>query len=392
MIDASQAVAAAREAGLQSLNIEATVSMFRYDANGVRGKLQDYPAHIELNLDQEVSTPITIPLGAELGLIDDTTAPVVKPPADIVIAATEDGGTRVSASSELAAFLAAATALDDTDPFVSPLLPQIKGVDIAEDTLFPVGVTAVTFRFQDASGKTGTATANVTVNPGLQSRTLFITRGGKGSGTVTSVPAGIDCGIDCTADFAMGTDVMLQATPDIGSVFWGWGGHPDCADGVVTLLDETTCTAVFDMEAHTLFIDKAGTGSGTVTTNPPGINCGAVCSYDYALNTVVTLTASPSPDSVFSGWGGHPDCADGVVTLLDEVSCTALFDIGVQTLFVSKAGTGSGTVTTDPPGIDCGTDCVEAYSIGGKVLLTATPDSGSAFWGWGGDPDCLDGC
>ncbi len=391
VIDASQAVASARDAGLQSLSIEATVSMFRYDANGTRGKLEDYPVHIELNLDQEVSTPVTIPLGVELGLIEDANAPVVNPPADIIIQATEAGGARVSDSSVLAAFLAGATAIDDTDPFVSPVPPQMDKMDIDTKTLFPAGMTVVTFRFQDASGKVGTATANVTVNADLQTRTLFITKGGQGAGIVTSLPDGISCGLDCTADFAVGTAVVLTATPYAGSVFRGWGGHPDCADGVVTMLDETTCTAVFSIESHTLFIEKIGTGSGTVTTDPAGMNCDTVCSYDYPLGSVVTLIAAPSPGSFFTGWGGHPDCADGVVTLVDEMSCTALFDIGIQTLFVNRAGTGSGTVVSDPAGIDCGTDCVEAYNIGEKVLLAATPDSGSVFWGWEGDPDCLDG-
>ena len=54
-------------------------------------------------------------------------------------------------------------------------------------------------------------------------------------------------------------------------------------------------------------------------------------------------------------------------------------------LIVSKAGTGSGTVTSDLPGIDCGSDCEESYPNGTSVLLTATADSDSEFTGWGGD-------
>ena len=53
-------------------------------------------------------------------------------------------------------------------------------------------------------------------------------------------------------------------------------------------------------------------------------------------------------------------------------------------LAVLKAGTGQGTVTSAPPGIDCGADCGESYTQGSVVTLTATPAAGSTFTGWSG--------
>ena len=42
--------------------------------------------------------------------------------------------------------------------------------------------------------------------------------------TVTSAPAGIDCGSVCSARFATGTSVVLTANPDSTSTFAGWRG------------------------------------------------------------------------------------------------------------------------------------------------------------------------
>jgi hypothetical protein len=74
-----------------------------------------------------------------------------------------------------------------------------------------------------------------------------------------------------------------------------------------------------------------------------------------------------------------------VVTVDAAKAMTATFDVLSFTLSVGRSGTGSGTVTSSPAGIDCGTDCSESYLFGTAVGLTATPASGSLFTGWTGD-------
>src|SRR5438046_9067488 len=54
------------------------------------------------------------------------------------------------------------------------------------------------------------------------------------------------------------------------------------------------------------------------------------------------------------------------------------------TMSVSRAGAGTGTVTSTPAGISCGFDCSEPYSSGTTVTLTAAANAGSAFVGWTG--------
>lgn len=76
---------------------------------------------------------------------------------------------------------------------------------------------------------------------------LSVDKIGNGSGTVSSTPGGIDCGGDCQESYMQSTSVGLNLVPDLGSQFDGWSGDADCADGTVTMMDETACTATFNI-------------------------------------------------------------------------------------------------------------------------------------------------
>jgi hypothetical protein len=60
-------------------------------------------------------------------------------------------------------------------------------------------------------------------------------------------------------------------------------------------------------------------------------------------------------------------------------------------LTISRAGSGSGVVTSSPSGVNCGTDCTEAYVNGSVVNLIPVAEPGSVFAGWSGSADCTDG-
>jgi hypothetical protein len=57
-------------------------------------------------------------------------------------------------------------------------------------------------------------------------------------------------------------------------------------------------------------------------------------------------------------------------------------------LSLTRAGAGSGNVTSSVAGIDCGATCSHTYLDGTIVTLTATPATGSTFAGWSGGGGC----
>ena len=104
---------------------------------------------------------------------------------------------------------------------------------------------------------------------------------------------------------------------------------------------------VYQPAAATLTVFKSGTG--TVTSNSGGINCGATCSASYASGASVTLTASPAAGWLFSGWtagpcaGSNPICT---VTMNSSQSVTALFARAIGSLSVTLGGLPAGSVVT----------------------------------------------
>ena len=222
-------------------------------------------------------------------------------------------------------------------------------------------------------------------------QTLTVTKAGTGTGTVTSAPAGINCGATCAAPFASGTQVTLTAAPTTGSTFTGWGA-PCSGTGtcVVTLTAATTVTATFTLSTtnFALTVTEAGTGTGTVMSTPAGIACQPTCIANFASGQVVALSATAAAGSTFAGWSGAgcSGTAGCSVTMTAAQAVTATFTKSATNvaLTVTETGTGTGTVTSTPAGIACQPTCVANFASGQVVALTATAAAGSTFAGWTG--------
>ncbi|RKZ03970.1 hypothetical protein DRQ25_17395, partial [Candidatus Fermentibacteria bacterium] len=205
--------------------------------------------------------------------------------------------------------------------------------------------------------------------------TVKVTKGGSGSGTINpDIPTSIDVSIfdPLRTDenvYPTGTQIVLTAVADAGSIFTDWGGtcNSGGANSSFSLLmnGDKSCTATFE-EARTLTITTSGTGSGTVGGDGP-----------HAIDSTAKASAIADVDSEFTGWSG--DCGTGTTSPVNVVmdshkTCNANFDKVYNLLTINTSGSGSGTVGGDG-----------LHVIDSTAMATATAAADSVFTGWSGD-------
>lgn len=85
-------------------------------------------------------------------------------------------------------------------------------------------------------------------------------------------------------------------------------------------------TTIVTLPVHPLTVTKSGSGSGTVASLDGGISCGANCSRSYVDTSVISLAATPSGGSVFTGWlGACTGTGACVVTIGGAANVSATF-------------------------------------------------------------------
>ncbi len=204
--------------------------------------------------------------------------------------------------------------------------------------------------------------------------------------------------------------IGLQANPGAGAEFTAWSVTPantptfGCglqATCYVQMNTDVTVTANIVAAPGfpvTVVRQGAAANQGSVVSNPAGISCTpttADCSHSYSAGSNVTFTAAPGQGATFGGWGGACAAAGQALTctlgINSVTNIIATFNIATQALSVSVTGDG-GVNSNIQPGISCssGTSggntgtCSANFAQGSQVSLTATPDSGYTFTGWGG--------
>jgi hypothetical protein len=268
---------------------------------------------------------------------------------------------------------------------------------------------------------------------------LTVTVNGTGTGTVTSSPTGINCTTPstCLAPFPDNSNVTLTATAATGSTFTSFSTNctpanpqttpPKCTVPIGTA--DVTVTATFTAAAAFTFeVNLLGSAFGTVTDNstPQQIDCtnaggqgtiGSTCDTTYPSGKTVTFTETPSPGSVFAGWGGSAvttqcpvtstTCTvtvnqnpDQIIATFNNGPGTFTLTLAVPTGAAAAQATGNGSVGSGVTGggISCfftGTNPPTPNPLGGLcsnpaeksgaiVELIPEPNDNSTFGGWSG--------
>ena len=121
---------------------------------------------------------------------------------------------------------------------------------------------------------------------------LTVAKGGTGASnaSVTSSPAGITCGADCTEAYASGTTVTLTAgAAAAGSFFAGWtgGGCAGTGSCVLTLTADTTVTAVYTLSSTSIVFSDDPLSAGQTV-----VKAAHIVELRSAVNTLRTNNGS----------------------------------------------------------------------------------------------------
>jgi len=223
----------------------------------------------------------------------------------------------------------------------------------------------------------------------LPTTALSVTKDGAGGGTVTSSPAGINCGATCAASFPTGSSVTLTAAAAVGSVFAGWTGAGCSGTG--------GCTVALSapIVVHATFVPQAGTPTAAIV--PASLAFGGQSMGTTSPAQVVTLTNSGTGTITVFGVGvTNPPFAqtNNCTSLATGTSCTISVTFSpppaAGAILATVATSGSVSIDTDINGLGMPSPiAVGLTGTGEKSLVThyyrsilrREPDpQGKAFW------------
>ncbi|GAB4198121.1 MAG: hypothetical protein OHK0022_17040 [Roseiflexaceae bacterium] len=179
-------------------------------------------------------------------------------------------------------------------------------------------------------------------------------------GAATEVRFRATLDASCSGPVAISNQGTLSATSQSSARSYTFQTD---GDSVATGSQPTTLTVNF----RCLTVARTGTGTGTITDTPGGLNCGVSCQAVVPDGTTITLQANPSPGSTFSGWSGALGGTTNPVglTLNANQAVTATFTLNTYTITPTAGLNGSISPNT-----------VQTIGYGGTQTFTITPNSG----------------
>ncbi|MGH7732989.1 MAG: hypothetical protein ACREOE_04615 [Gemmatimonadales bacterium] len=144
-------------------------------------------------------------------------------------------------------------------------------------------------------------------------------------------------GINYSGSGATSISFSIHVAVDSASCFSFQGGSCGAAHDVTGSVPigmyGTDSDISFSLQqAETMNITLKGTGSGTITSSPRGINCPTDCSGEFGSGTVVTLTETPASGDVF---GGYSTSCFGTGLGSDMCSWTITSTLDISATFTS---------------------------------------------------------
>ena len=158
--------------------------------------------------------------------------------------------------------------------------------------------------------------------------TCTATQGGAGAG-----------GIGASGDVPWGA-VRIPVSAGQRTLVWSYEKDDSTATGEDAAWIDRLVMPLAGLTPASLSVSRIGNSSGTVTSSPAGIDCGASCNASFSGSPVVTLTAIAASGAYFAGWTG---CASVTttscqITLDAAKSVTATFTATPALAPLSKRG------------------------------------------------------
>ena len=293
------------------------------------------------------------------------------------IAVGPDGATTVTwrRSNGTNDIIQAATRPAGSSTFGTPVDLSATGQNafVPQVAVGPDGATTVTWRrnngtnsiIQAATRPAGSSTFGTSVDLSVTGQSAFVPQVAVGSDGATTI----------TWNRSDGSKYIIQAaTRPAGSSTFGTpvdlsATGRDAYDSDVAIGPDGATTVTWSRSDGSAYIIQARTRPAGSTDFGTVADLSATGQSSYEPQVAVGPDGTPTVTWYRIGPSYIVQASTGTPTL--------------ARLSVTRTGAGSGTVTSSPAGISCGTTCGAYFPIGSSVTLSAAPAAGSAFAGWG---------
>ncbi|MDR1180862.1 MAG: T9SS type A sorting domain-containing protein, partial [Bacteroidales bacterium] len=136
---------------------------------------------------------------------------------------------------------------------------------------------------------------------------------------VTLVPNDPTMGILTGAGYYIkDSTAIIEAIPNAGYRFLQWNDGNTQNPRTITVTQDTTFTAAFEVMMYHVTVTANDAAMGSVTG-----------SGDYAVNSTITITATPNAGYRFVAWNGGDTQSSRAITVTQDTTFTARFEKGV---------------------------------------------------------------